>query len=327
MTHSLRVFAACVLGFLCSSASAGTSQSVFYIGTSLTNRMSFDGMAKLAEMGGNTNTYASQIIPGGTSLYWQWTHDDGYSLNLRYRTWDIVSLQSSSRDLSGNINGTTGEDEGDVPNAQKFIDLTRTRAQNAQTRFFLFQRWVLIPGSNEVDYKTAWDRPYVRGTDTRNSCRDYFDQYIQAIHANNPAIADQIVVLPMGDVMYELNDRMRDGQFSAWGMDDITDIYEDNNHLINVGEYLEACVFYATIYKQSPVGLGVPTEFAPLPYNAAFRNQNQVITPALANALQDVAWDVVSTHPYTAVPEPASLTILLVGGLLICRRWRDDEHR
>ena len=45
-------------------------------------------------------------------------------------------------------------------------------------------------------------------------------------------------------------------------------------------------------------------------------------TPELYEALNETIWDVVSNHPYTGVPEPTTLAMLVLGGLAVLRRKR-----
>ena len=66
---------------------------------------------------------------------------------------------------------------------------------------------------------------------------------------------------------------------------------------------------YATMYGQSPVGL--PDTYS-------------VNNPLLVSQIQDVVWDVVSTHPYAgvAVPEPTLLLVPAAALMMLNRRQR-----
>ncbi|MEN0613460.1 DUF4886 domain-containing protein [Klebsiella indica] len=56
--------------------------------------------------------------------------------------------------------------------------------------------------------------------------------------------------------------------------------YQDGVHPSLAGTYLAACVFFATLYNQSPVGGALPVDTD--------------MTPATAKALQQIAWETVS---------------------------------
>ncbi|ENP0422758.1 SGNH/GDSL hydrolase family protein [Edwardsiella piscicida] len=61
--------------------------------------------------------------------------------------------------------------------------------------------------------------------------------------------------------------------------------YHDGVHPSMAGTYLTACVFFATLYNQSPVGGALPID--------------SDMTPVTANALQQIAWETVSHFQQT----------------------------
>lgn len=72
----------------------------------------------------------------------------------------------------------------------------------------------------------------------------------------------------------------------------------DGSHPSSAGTYLAACVFYATIYGKSPVGLppiSRRTEDEPRPGKPAGAPRDSLPTD-LARELQRIAWDVVSVQ-------------------------------
>lgn len=105
------------------------------------------------------------------------------------------------------------------------------------------------------------------------------------------------MLVPVSEVMFELDRRMQDGEVP--GYSSIYQLYRDATHLGEMGSYLVGCTFYATMMKQSPVGL--PTE----PYGK--------LDPKVAAVLQQTVWDVVNRNrsnqpPHSPVsPCPGSL--------------------
>ena len=71
------------------------------------------------------------------------------------------------------------------------------------------------------------------------------------------------------------------------GYTSIYQFYKDGIHLNEAGAYLVGCTYFATLLKQSPVGL--PTT----PYGK--------IDPALAEAIQKTVWQIVAAHPDSGV--------------------------
>ncbi len=92
-------------------------------------------------------------------------------------------------------------------------------------------------------------------------------------------------MVPVGHVMYELNQRMKAGQVP--GYKHIKEVFADGIHLNNVGSYVVGCTFFATLYKENPLGLTGES------YKVTDRKLTQVI--------QETVWKVVSTHELAGV--------------------------
>ena len=93
-------------------------------------------------------------------------------------------------------------------------------------------------------------------------------------------------MVPVGHVMYELDQRMKAGQVSGY-TSDYGKCTSDDIHLNNVGSYVVGCTYFATLYRQDPKGLSSE------PY--------KVTDPKLAEVIQDTVWKVVSTHELAGV--------------------------
>jgi len=65
--------------------------------------------------------------------------------------------------------------------------------------------------------------------------------------------------------------------------------YQDGVHPSLAGTYLAACVFFSTLYNQSPVGGALPTDTD--------------MTPATAKALQQIAWQTVTEFQSQRSPQ------------------------
>jgi hypothetical protein len=158
-----------------------------------------------------------------------------------------------------------------------------------------------------LTYQDQWDRTYTDpdwggGFETR----DYFEKLVNVLRTDFPTVT--IDMAPVGDVLYELANRMGLGQINHFT--NIVQIYSDGIHFYdggphgNIGSYAASLTFYATMFKSSPVG---DTNYGLWGITDA----------ALANQIQQTVWDVVAGHPYSGVapiPEP-STWLLLVGSL------------
>jgi hypothetical protein len=69
----------------------------------------------------------------------------------------------------------------------------------------------------------------------------------------------------------------------------LTQLFSDDIHLNDLGNYFIACVQYAVIYGTSPVGL-------PRQLVNQWGKPYKPPSEALALRMQQIAWDVVSRH-------------------------------
>lgn len=118
-------------------------------------------------------------------------------------------------------------------------------------------------------------------------------------------------MIPTGDVLYELDKRIKAGQVPGLIQSEgVEQFYVDGFHFNpsphlggSVGTYVVGLTFYATLFQNDPTGL-----------SGALYGLDDVVDAPLIAALQDVVWDVVSTHPYTGIP---SLTVSTEGLVMI----------
>lgn len=253
---------------------------VYFVGNSVTDTINYRGLAELAKSRGHTQIWGRHMIPGAP-LQWIWEHPkDGfqeppfghYTNALANHTWDVLSLQPFDRHLVGK--------DGDLIMARNFIDLALPNSPDI--RVYVYARW---PRQGKDDFDTAWLKKYTGGWDGTNETKDYFERLTLELRKGYPK--RKILMVPVGHVMYELNQRMKAGEVS--GYKHIKEIFSDGIHLNNVGSYVVGCTFFATVYKESPKGL--PGE----PY--------KVRDTKLAEVIQETVWKVVSRHELAGVAE------------------------
>ncbi len=256
---------------------------VYHVGNSVTDTINYEGLRQLAESRGHKYVFGRHMIPG-SPLSWLWQHpDDGLSEDPfgHYRDalpkyqWDVLTLQPFDRHLDG--------DEGDLVMAKNFIDLALAKSPNL--RIYLYSRWPRRDEDGSLDFGSKWLRTYTGGWDGTEETKDYFEKLTFDLRKAYPKIQDHILMVPVGDVLYELDKRIKAGQVP--GYTSITQVYADGIHFNDVGSYIVGCTFYATLFKENPKGLTAS------PY--------KVNNPQLVSIIQDAVWTVVSTHPLSQV--------------------------
>jgi hypothetical protein len=261
---------------------------VYFVGNSVTDTINYRALAELAKSRGHNHVWGRHMIPGAP-LQWIWQHPkDGfqeqpfghYPNALANFQWDVLSLQPFDRHLDGK--------DGDIVMAKNFIDLALPKSPELQV--YVYARW---PRQGKDDFDTAWLKKYTGGWDNTNESKDYFKRLTLELRKAYPKLKKPILMVPVGHVMYELNQGMKAGQVP--GYNDIKQLFADGIHLNNVGSYVVGCTFFATLYRENPKGL--PTE----PY--------KVVDAKLAGIIQDAVWKVVSTHELAGV----AATTLRVG--------------
>lgn len=267
------------------------SRRVYHIGNSVTDTINYGAMRSMIQSAGRTYTFGRHIIPGAP-LDWIWDHPDSgfsespfglYPTALPNYTWDAVTLQPFDRQLAG-----------DTTYGKRYIDLARNRAENSNTQFYVYSRWPRKNSDGSLDYDAKWLRTYTGGYDQTEETKDYFEDLVNSLRGQTPYLSKPVLMVPVGDVLYELNQRMKRGAIP--GFSNVNQLYADGIHLNNVGAFVTASTFYSTIYKADPRG----SSYAAYDVinNAA---TDRDITPELAAALQQCVWDVVSQHPYAGL--------------------------
>ncbi|NLF39809.1 DNRLRE domain-containing protein [bacterium] len=242
----------------------------------------------MAKSRGHVQPWGRQQI-GGSTLMGLWNSPDGgyavgqygYPTNaLPYYEWDCLSLQPFDAPLCSDTNAVS-----------LFLNLSLPRNTNVQA--YIYERWPrqinFIP-----TYEACWDSDYLGGLGYQVETRDFFGKVLRAVRPVWAFRMNKVIeMVPVGEVLYALSGKMNAGLLPT--LPSIRSIYADGIHFNATGRFIVGTVFFATMYKESPIGL--PAE--------AYALSNF----PLAAIIQTTVWEVVSTHPYAGVmPE-----IVMVG--------------
>lgn len=275
-----------LLGVLFSLGAPGRAKTlrVYHIGNSVTDTINYTALGKVAESRGNRYLFGRHMIPGAP-LSWIWEHPDSgfqeeafgyYPRALSNYQWDAITLQPFDRLLDADAGS-------DLPTTKRFLDLALKKSPDA--RIYIYSRWPrreeTTKGTFTLDYDRKWLRKYTGGFDGTEETRNYFETLTRALRKAYPRQASRIFLVPVGDVLLELNQRMKAGKVPGYAS--IAQVYKDGIHFNEVGSYIVGCTFYATLFRENPNGL--PST----PYN--------VNDARLARIIQDAVWKIVGAHP------------------------------
>jgi len=288
------------------------------------------------------NTFSGKTaVVAGAPLSWIWNEPSATNLYqpLTNAGWDVLTLQPYTRMLYHAEAAANSYDWGDVTNAVNFIQFALR--SNPDIQVYVYSHWTDLPNYERIEYYMAtktnpatgslytleeaqavrqqalaafnfdavWNTPYTNwNKSAKCRTRSYFEQLTAELDKQQIALAHPVRLIPVGDVMYALNEKMRRGEVP--GFNDIEEVFQDSTHLRpGVGRLIMAATWYATLFQESPEGLDY-TQYNGADTNAVFKLYGDLdndyyiaVTPEFASAVHSTAWEVVSSHPYAGVAE------------------------
>ena len=271
-----------LLGFWAAGqAQAQTEKRIYTVGNSVTDGVNFEGFKALAESRGYVHTLARHMIPGAP-LSWLWDNQNSGFIVEPYGppnnafpnyTWDAITLQPFDRMIEGT--------DGDRQMARNYINLTRSKSPDVQ--FYIYSRYPRKKdglAETAANWNSLWLAQYTGGYDGTNETRDFFEDLTTAVRTDYAGTTlKQPLMIPLGQAMHALNIKMAAGQVP--GFSSIWQVYSDGIHMTGTGSYIVACTFFATIYKESPVGLPVPSQYG-------------TISNTTRDIIQQTVWETVT---------------------------------
>jgi hypothetical protein len=222
-----------------STANADQPLAIFHVGNSLTDQAY--GMHDIAQARGHETKFGRHMIPGAP-LQWLWEHrDEGFRAPdgkkpaddiLKGDKWDVLILQPFGR-----------SPENSIEFGVKYAEAAY--AGNPDCQVYVFANYPQI--GNGQERKDEWEERWLSQTDTRG--RAAFEKVAKGITATFPD-KKPAKIIPVGEVMYRLHLRMKDGQVP--GFRHIADLFADGVHLKSEGKYLEAVTHYAVVFQEDP---------------------------------------------------------------------------
>jgi hypothetical protein len=254
----------------------------FYLGHSLLN---FDMPAMvdgLAASAGKTSNYDQQIINGSPLQYNYNNHATAEGTSFRtafpnggYNTFVITEAIP----LKGKI-----QYNDTYKYANIFYDFAKKNNNNIPVKFYVYETWHCTTTGTKTgcpyddDDSLLWQPRLIADL-------PLWTGIVNDVRSKNPTESN-IFMVPAGQAMYKLTNSINAGNLP--GISNFTDLFRDDIHLTNKGNYFVACVMYATIFGESPVGLSTDLKNK---YGDLYTNMP---TQQQALVMQQVAWETVT---------------------------------
>jgi hypothetical protein len=208
-------------------AISGTELEVLFIGNSHTDANNLSYLFEALSVAGGHTVYVDRSTVGGSTLSYHSHYLPTLEL-IGERDWDHVVLQEHT--LLTVIDFY--RDSSFIPKST-LLDSIIT-ASGSHTAFFMHQAY-----PNPVGTYCAWDH-------CSREFDDYFDmQSEMSTSYTTAALLLDALLVPVGDIWAAA--LHEDPTLPLWSSDSL--------HATLEGSYFNACVFYASFFNQSPVGL------------------------------------------------------------------------
>lgn len=259
--------------FLSISFNASSQQlNVLFIGNSYTH---YNNMPKIFEhlaKSKGKNVYADSIAVSGSTLH-QHTERPSTYRKMKSRTWDIVFIQGFSRELAQDSLVIAAET---IPYAQILID--SIKKYNPCASIYFYMTWGYADGYVVEEANDSYEKMQQR------VCDGYF-QMSRAFH---------YPIAPVGLVWQQV--RLLHPDINLY--------VPDKEHPNPSGSFVAACTFYATIFKESPVGGTAPGKVNP----AVIQPIEKIAEQFVLSNLERFNLDTIQ-HPMLEIPPALAFSI------------------
>lgn len=275
--------------FLIAVTAMAQPQNAFYIGHSLSDQIP-DMVKSLSDDHPNVEfDWAYQSIPGAP-LRWQWDRkkEKDYPENPPY----YYSFFSEVGGLpTGDYNVLVLTES--VPRYWSIIDDSYQYADslvayalgyNQNIQIYLYEDWHCIKSGTPTgcDYDIDANPWRQRLDDDLPMWESIVDTLNNRFNPANP-----VCLIPAGQGLARLYDAIEAGEIP--GISSMVDLFSDDIHLNDVGKYFVACVHFAMIHNENPIGL---TNQLQVWWGGDF----DAPTTQQAKKFQEIAWETVNNY-------------------------------
>ena len=273
---------------ICISSGLMAQSNVFYVGHSLVNHNMPRMVSEIAKSKGFTSHIYKEQIINGSPLKNSWNNSQNGENSINFKT-----------DYNSTFNTLVITEAVPLDNhlqwnqtqlyAHNFCKTAENT--NSNTQCYIYETWHCINSgtptgcSYDAGGNIAW----------RTRLNTYLPKWESiADSVEIRGMNKSVFVIPAGQAMAMLYDSIQAGKID--GYTNISQFFSDDIHPNDLGNYYVACVQFATIFKQSPVGAltNVKNQYGVL-YNIPHTNT------ALMKKLQEMAWNTVCNYVNSGV--------------------------
>lgn len=252
----------------------------FFIGHSLINFDMPQMVNELAKAGGKPYQYNQQIC-NGAPLWWNFENYAGcqgtpYVNAFPDGNHDVLII-TEAVPLQNHLDWSNTYD-----NAKRFYRYALEHNMEKPVRFYLYETWHCINTGTSAGCE--WDNgdSLTWVPRLKNDLR-LWSGIVDQVRDAFPD--EEVWMIPAGQAFYHLSKEIELGNVP--GIEDFTDLFSDDIHLNNKGNYFVALVMYACIFRESPEGLSNVLKDR---YGTPF---SQMPTAIQAAMMQKVVWQTV----------------------------------
>jgi len=272
----------------------GTSQTnkTFFLGHSLVNLDLPNMVRKLSIAGSKVFTYSVNIA-NGANLQYHWNNSSTTQGNSWKTTLPLGGFENfiltEAVPLQGHLTWSK---------TYRFADsLCRyAKLQNPNIQIYIYETWHCTSSGNGSTsgtggYPCSWDPEST--TLWRTRLNNDLPKWQSIADSINLIHTNPMLIIPAGQALAQLYDSIVANKVP--GITSINQLYTDNIHLTNTGNYFIACVMYGAIHKTSPAGL--PNQLTN-PWNSLYTD---FPTATQAGIFQRIAWKTLCAYPRDGV--------------------------
>lgn len=238
-------------------------------------------LATRATPGGHAarDTIAGSTIPG-SPLHWRWTHKPGHgNPDARTDIGDYELLVTTERVPLRSDPESFREDT--LEQIEKWTRHAWENGNNGRgAELMLYSTWVDWTYPEEGAAPDADASRFRQQLEVEGAKWEQMQDHANAVR---PDGMPPIYMIPGHRLMMRIYDDIQTGD--APGLAHISDIFSDDIHLNDMGNYAITCLVYAVIYQRDPRDL--PDRLA---------DPADTLSPAQARYFKQIAWDVANRY-------------------------------